>query len=611
MRGGEAGPQREVTSVSRVPGFDDTASVHEASAPDVVADIRSGATVPDLDAPVLHSTVSPPQPPPGVKLGLLGGADRPPQPAAPESDFLATCRGLRELRSYFNFHARADIAHEFELAIKRVTDRIERMFDHFAAPGDYLANHPRDTIKADFTYLALQKRADKAEMQNNSDWAGSVRSALERITERTATELQALRTKYEIYIVPSTQAMQLPPATAPPTLTTDRSNWLSVYTQLHSLARLFGKLGWQPARSDPGTDFRKAVGNMKDIVDRRFKRVGGNIENVTPYSHGTDVTKQRYQALVGMLHQAEEADNTTRAGEIRQALTEIHDHSTNIRSKLTKKYGALENLYITMQPWPGHLPLATIAPTTSVALPMTIGPPVSVPPTTVPPVERLDILVSPLPIALARNPAFPEPAGGLVHTTRVPDPPPATVSGTTAAQPVAIETIVTPSLGGTSSFWLQPADPWPIRPPGMSGGPHPVAFVPWSAPPGPSSRAAYTEAIRTAVMSAGAPPGGQRAETPGFARAASGTVELPFSHRVAIARRFSTDGALFDAELTVLLRGADALGWSETQEQTVLDDLRRLHDAIVQSDSAAAVVDVDWNAIEALARILEAPPPLP
>ena len=234
------------------------------------------------------------------------------------------------------------------------------------------------------------------------------------------------------------------------------------------------------------------------------------------------------------------------------------------------------------------------------------------------------------------GPAYSEPAGWLVHTTGVPGPPLASglpepslaetgaeagdfgrwrldppTTATTAAQPVAIETIVTPSLGGTSSFWLQPADPWPIRPPGMSGGPHPVAFVPWSAPPGPSSRAAYTEAIRTAVMSAGAPPGGQRAETPGFARAASGTVELPFSHRVAIARRFSTDGALFDAELTVLLRGADALGWSETQEQTVLDDLRRLHDAIVQSDSAAAVVDVDWNAIEALARILEAPPPLP
>ena len=83
-------------------------------------------------------------------------------------------------------------------------------------------------------------------MQNNSDWAGSVRSALKRITERAATELQALRTKYEIDIAPSTLTMQRPPATAPPILIIDQSNWLSFYKQLRTLIqRLFGKLGWQ------------------------------------------------------------------------------------------------------------------------------------------------------------------------------------------------------------------------------------------------------------------------------------------------------------------------------------------------------------------------------
>ena len=172
MRGGEAGSQREVTSVSRVPGLDDTASVHEASAPDVVADIRSGATVPDLDAPVLHSTVSPPQPPPGVKLGLLGGADRPPQPAAPESDFLAVLRDLREHRSYFKLHARADICHEFQLAIDRITKRIVRMFDLFAEPGDTLAKRLSGPSNAEYGYRTLQKWAELAEMERNFDRAG-------------------------------------------------------------------------------------------------------------------------------------------------------------------------------------------------------------------------------------------------------------------------------------------------------------------------------------------------------------------------------------------------------------------------------------------------------
>ena len=156
------------------------------------------------------------------------------------------------------------------------------------------------------------------------------------------------------------------------------------------------------------------------------------------------------------------------------------------------------------------------------------------------------------------------------------------------------------------------AGPWRIRPPGMGGEPHPVAFDPRSAPPGPSSQVGYTRAIRTPVMSTGAPPGWQGAETPGFARAASGAVELPFSRREEIALRFGTENALLDAELTVQLGGADTLGWSVGRWRDVLDDLGWIN-TIVQSDSAAAAAgsDVDWRAIEALMRILDDPPPSP
>ena len=111
------------------------------------------------------------------------------------------------------------------------------------------------------------------------------------------------------------------------------------------------------------------------------------------------------------------------------------------------------------------------------------------------------------------------------------------------------------------------------------------------------------------MLSAGTPPGWQGAGTPGFARAASGAVELPFSRREAIALRFGTEDALLDAELTVQLGGADALGWSATRWREVLDEINGLN-AIVQSDCAAAAAgsDVDWRAIEALMRILDDPP---
>ena len=120
--------------------------------------------------------------------------------------------------------------------------------------------------------------------------------------------------------------------------------------------------------------------------------------------------------------------------------------------------------------------------------------------------------------------------------------------------------------------------------------------------------------MRTAVLSAGAPPGWQSAETPGFARAASGAVELPFSRREAIALQFRAEDALLEAELALQTgRAGVTLGWSATRWRAVLDDLYRLHDVIVWSDSAAvaAMVDVDWRAIEALAGILDDSPPSP
>ena len=157
------------------------------------------------------------------------------------------------------------------------------------------------------------------------------------------------------------------------------------------------------------------------------------------------------------------------------------------------------------------------------------------------------------------------------------------------------------------------ADPWGIRPTGMGGEPHPVAFDLWPAPPRPGSPVVYTETMRPPVLAAaGPPPGWQAVETPGFARAASGAVELPFSHREAIARRFSTNAGLLQAEVTLQSRGAGALGWPDMLRHNVLGDIYRLNDT-AEVDLAAAVdmADIDWRAIEALARILHVPLPSP
>ena len=115
------------------------------------------------------------------------------------------------------------------------------------------------------------------------------------------------------------------------------------------------------------------------------------------------------------------------------------------------------------------------------------------------------------------------------------------------------------------------------------------------------------------MLSTGATPRWQGAETPGFARAASGAVELPFSRRETTAHRLRTGDALLEAELALRAGGANAFGWSATRWRAVLVDLYRLNHATVQPNSTAdaAMVDVDRRALEALMPILDDPPPSP
>ena len=608
---------------------------------------------------------------PEMKLELLGGAGRPPQRAAPESDFHAVYRRLRELRSQHRSRSGTAIAKDITSAVMCVSTRVMRLFERFGGELDKLPIRSSDSTRADRAYLALQETARQADSDGDLGRAGAIRDALNAIDKHAVEALQALSRKYGIAEAPSTRVIKrllvmdeatvTAAAIPPPTRTPMQSDWGTVFRQLRYRSRRSSDTGRNVVR----TDFYTSASRISKYVMRKFRKLGGDSGSLLPPSRGTTKTEQAYRAIEEMSRRATESGEVTRAYQTRQALEVINRVTSEVVDKLTAEYGALDALS-TQDIRAMQRPPPRVGPTTSAALPVTVRPPSRVPPTTMPPPRRLDIHVPPHSIARSVSPAFSEPAGGLVHTTDVSGPPPAsgfpgpslceaagaraddlgrwwldppaTVSGTTAAEPAAIETVVTPSLGGTSSFWLQPvdpapppppsapgragagagapppaaADPWRIRPQGMGGEPHPVAFDPWSAPPGPSARVGYTRAIRTPVMSTGAPPRWLGAETPGFARAASGDAELPFSRREEIAIRFGTEDALLDAELTVQLGGADALGWSARQWREVLDEIDGLN-AIVQSDSAAAAAgsDVDWRAIEELMRILDDPSPSP
>ena len=709
---------------------------------------------------------------PEMKLGLLGGADRPPRPAAPESDFPAVRSRLCALRSRYSRLSNPAIINDLTRATTRVSQRVMRQFKKFGGNTVELAKRSTCISASEKAYLALQEMARQAERDANPARAARIRGALSVIDDDAIKELRHVTGKHGIAEAPATRAMQQPPAMTRPTATDAAIppparasipfDWITAYRRLCDRTRCYSDMG----RSLAHADFHLAVRYVTQSVMYRFGKFGGKLEDLPPSSSGVTMPEQAYRAIQDMVRLAEESGNAARARQIRQALEAINQFATRVLGNLKTKHGALDALPSQtteiMQAMHGTPAIRTTQATQATqAMQAMQQPPVTIASTTAALAGRLGIPGPAHRNVPAVNPAFSEPAGGLVHTTDVPGPPPAsgfpgpslcetagaesggpgrsgldppaTVSAPTAAHPAGTEAIVTPSLAGTSSFWLQPADPvpvpgsvpfgpglhaasetaqpppvttapsstapdpspgaaypgrfdaewldqmrelpgwrgepaapgaalttvlpevevteidrflgtgegvphaaplpppsaagrtgagagapppaadpWRIRPPGMGGEPHPVAFDPWSAPPGPSSRVVYTEAIRTPVPSTGAPPGWPGAETPGFARAASGAVELPFSHREAIALRFSTEDALLDAELTVQLGGADALDWSATRWRTVLDDLSRLN-AIAQVDptGAAAVADVDWPALEALGRILDDPPPSP
>ena len=97
---------------------------------------------------------------------------------------------------------------------------------------------------------------------------------------------------------------------------------------------------------------------------------------------------------------------------------------------------------------------------------------------------------------------------------------------------------------------------------------------------------------------------------PGFGRAASAAA-LPFELREEIAGRFRTEHALRRAEHMLQTGSADAPGWPGwpgARVLVVLDDLYRLNAiAFWYSPTDAAMLDVDWSAIDALMRILNPP----
>ena len=435
-----------------------------------------------------------------IQPGLPGGADRPPPSAAPESDFHTAYRRLRELASHYYHISRADNRRDYKLVITSIYKTILRKFHKFGGNTKELAQGPSATTRADHAYDALHEMARRAERNRDFGRAGEIREALRAIDKRAVEALQELTTKHGIPETPFIQAVQQPPAAVestmaitdipPPAHTPVQTDWLAAYRQLRDLNRHYSNAGHTLAHANA----RRAISRVARKVTRRLTKFGGDAKRRIPQTSEATRLEQAYGAIQGMLRQAEESHDAARADPIREALEDIRRHTTEQIDMLTRKYGAPD----TQSTQATRTTQATQA---MLRPPATAGPPVTVASTTVPPPSQFDIPGPAYPIVAPLNPAYTESGGGPVHATVVPGPGavsglpgpslsevtgaeagglwrggldrPATASGTTAAQPGSTGNIVTPALGGTSSFWLQPVDP--VRAPVsvlFDSGPH-------------------------------------------------------------------------------------------------------------------------------------------
>ena len=423
-----------------------------------------------------------------MKLGLLGGADRPPRPAAPKSDFHAIYRRLRELGIRYNRLSRTDVSYALRTATQRIRHHAVREFKRFGGDTEALAHRPSGISTADHAYRALQETARQADRVGDPVRSGAIRDALDAITKRAVERLEAVCRKYGISATPPTWVMpprraRVDPTVAvapipPPAHAPIQFDWILTYRQLRDLAGHFLYIGWDIAR----LNFRDATASLSNSVMHRFRKFGGDPAHLLPLPSGVTKPEQAYRALEDMYRRAAESGDAARAYLIRQALTAADQSMTVELEELTRKYGALDALsaQATGTEPAVQLPPARVGPKTSAAVPVAFMAPVTggaaqAPVSAPDPGSAGNLAQVPGAPGQPLSSSLPGPSlceaggaevGSLGHWRL--DPPP-TTPGATAAHPVAAGAIVAPSLAETSSFWLQPADPAPGSVPFDSG----------------------------------------------------------------------------------------------------------------------------------------------
>ena len=490
LRATEPATLDETTGGLRISGADDTASVHEASALDIVSDTRPGANTSELSAP-LPRPGGPRPLPPGVKPGLLGGADRPPQPAAQPPDWNTLFSRLRNLESYY-WSCRKLRASEraYDLArslAKRVVNRLIK----FGGNTGTLQKLPGEVYLAEPAYRALEDMASRAAHSGNYARATEIRASLRVIDSATSDAMIALGREFGLPFAlpaPVIQPTAPPgPSAAAPTTTSSgvpgpirptpqpqaieqESDWINAYSRLQYSHRHHTEF----SNHDAADACYTAIGNIRDKMRRTLQKIEVSAEHLAPFrALEKRLIVRKYRALQAMARQTDDPDSAAAA---HRAVDELNDY-------VTRKIRHVARSYV----------LFDAPPEPALHPPTPAGPALTVPTTIATPPIRL---VAPGPshrIVPEVTLPVPQPAGGLAQPPGIPGSAPlpglpgpsglgaasteageferwwlglsvpgtTTAPGTPAAPPGTTAVTVTPRLHEPSPFPLQPVDPVP------------------------------------------------------------------------------------------------------------------------------------------------------
>ena len=490
LRANEPATLDETTGGLRISADDDTASVHEASALDIVSDTRPGATTSELSAP-LPRPGGPRPLPPGVKPGLLGGADRPPQPAAQPPDWNTLFSRLHNLDSHYRSRLNPDAAQRAFDLTRSVASMVMDRFRKFGGDTGTLQKLPGEVYLAEPAYRALEDMASRAANSGNDARATEIRASLKVIDSVTSDAMIALGREFGLpFALPAPviqpSAAPGPSAAAPPTTSSgvpgpirstplpqrieQESDWIDAYSRLQYSYRRHTELG----DHDAADACKAAIKHIGEKMWRTCKTNRVSAEHLV--SLGARDRRRMIQRYLALQAMARQTDDPTTAATAHRAVDELNDF-------MTRKIRQFTWTYV----------LYDAPPESALHPPTPAGPALTVPTTIATPPIRL---VAPGPshrIVPEVTLPVPQPAGGTIQPPDIPGSVPlpglpgpsglgaasteageferwwlglsapgtTTAPGTPAAPPGTTAVPVTPRLDEPSPFPLQPVDPVP------------------------------------------------------------------------------------------------------------------------------------------------------